>query len=181
MVQRLKLPGTPHFRASRFIFITSAFLIGLAACQEPEMPVQKEEIALDQVPTAVIEAVRAANPSFTIQEVIRKTTNKGNIYYDVEGEIASGEELEYDILMTGDLAEIVETQRDIPFDVLPPDVAMIARNATEGLQPVRIIESLQTDGRIVYEFFTKPDQSAPAFEILSDGTQSTLLDERWRH
>ena len=57
------------------------------------------EIALADVPASVNKVVAANSPDFTATEVLKKVRD-GRVYFDVEGELPNGEEIEFDVLMT---------------------------------------------------------------------------------
>jgi hypothetical protein len=51
----------------------------------------------------------------------------------------------------------------------------------ESAQIVRVIESTQTDGAIIYEVFIEGHSSDPRFEIYSKEGEFKLLSTRWEH
>jgi len=118
-----------------------------------------------------------AAEGFRISQAQKKIRD-GRTYYDVEGGLPDGSELEFDILMRPAGPEIVETQRDIAWADAPESV----RAAAPGVAPARVIESTQTDGMVIYELFALERPADPAMEIAlrPDGTVG-LLKERWLH
>ncbi len=157
--------------------------MGLSGCTKEEGAPQQDqdvEIAVADVPAVVVALIKARQADFTIEEVVQKKRD-GRTYLDVEGTLADGSELEFDILMTGDTPEIVEVQRDVGFETLEADLQSMALEANKGQTPVRIIESVQTDQTIVYEFFAEGRPKEPAFEIQVGAGAPKLLDEKWRH
>lgn len=157
----------------------------LAACsQEPAatLPSQGDiitEIAPGDLPGPVQAAVSAAMPDMVIQEVLRKERNE-RVYFDVEGERADGSEIELDILYADGVAEVVEIQRDLAWSDVPATVREAALSAGAG-EPVRIIESVQTDGSIIYELFAAGQPSDPAMEVKTSEGKVEVLAERWPH
>lgn len=131
------------------------------------------------LPASVTAAIEAERSGFTPLEVLKKVRD-GRTYYDVEGELADETELEFDILMTGNIAEIVEIQRDLAFEDMPAEVQAMV-DETESTRPVRIIESVQTDGSVIYEFFAPDAPVDPAYEIRSHEGKLERLTERWMH
>lgn len=131
------------------------------------------------LPASVIAAIEAERTGFTISEVQKKVRD-GRTYYDVEGELADTTEIEFDILMEGAVAHIVEIQRDLEWDDMPEPVQAMV-DASEDTRPVRIIESIQTDGAIIYEFFAPDAPADPAYEIRSHAGKLERLTERWMH
>ena len=89
-------------------FLAAASLSLVAACATAATDeVVITEIPVDALPPSVPQAIAAERDGFTIEEVLRKVRD-GRTYYDVEGELADGSELEFDILMGADgSAEIV--------------------------------------------------------------------------
>lgn len=160
--------------------LASIALITLAACTTAPANVEITEVAPDALPASVDEAIAAERPDFKAAEVLKKVRD-GRTYYDVEGETADGMEIEFDILIRGDTAEIVEIQRDLSWEDLPEDVRVLTLETTGGIQPVRIIESIQTDGAVIYELFAEGHPSDPAHEIRSHAGQLEVLEERWQH
>lgn len=178
------------------IHVSAAALMLVAACSEAPEPVQEvagaeapveavaetpaveiTEIDPADMPSDVRALAEGAAEGFTVSEVMKKVRD-GRTYYDVEGELSDGSEIEFDILMAEAGPEIVETQRDLAWDTVPEAV----RAAVPGVVPERVIESTQTDGTIIFELFA-PDQPAdPAIEVslAADGTVA-VLEERWPH
>ncbi len=167
----------------------SAALIGLSAalvaCQTQDTSrvsaAEITEVNTADLPDSVTTAIAAAQSDFKVSEVLKKVRD-GRVYYDVEGELPSGEEIEFDVLMTSRGAEIVEIQKDIDWS----DVPQAARNAVgdanvDGLEIVRVIESTQTDMAVIYEVFAAGYPSDPKFEVWTKDDQIKLLPTRWRH
>ncbi|MGB3626429.1 MAG: hypothetical protein WA989_11385 [Henriciella sp.] len=162
----------------RFTLPAMAGLI-LAACATTE-DVVITELDLSALPASVTAAIAAERPDFEVEEVMKKVRD-GRTYYDVEGELGDGSELEFDVLMEGENARIVEIQRDLEWSDVPEDVRTVAPDASDGAEPVRTIESTQTDGAVIYEFFADGQPSDPAWEVRVRGGEVELLDERWMH
>ena len=98
------------------------------------------EVALSDVPQSVNAVVGAARPDFTITEVLKKVRD-GRVYYDVEGELSQGDELEFDVLMTENGPEIVEIQRDLDWADVPKIARASADEAnSDNLEIARVIE-----------------------------------------
>lgn len=159
--------------------IAAATLV-LVACATPGEGVVISEIEPSALPASVTMAIAAERAGFTTEEVLKKVRD-GRTYYDVEGELADGSELEFDVLVEGDTARIVEIQRDLAWDGLPEAVRKVGLEASGGAIPVRIIESVQTDGAVIYELFAEGQPADPAHEIFVRGGNVTLLAERWVH
>jgi hypothetical protein len=156
-------------------WMVAAVLAGCAATGAAD--VQITDLTLEEIPAEVRALAHGAAEGFRISEVQKKIRD-GRTYYDVEGELPDGSELEFDILMTPAGPEIVETQRDIAWADAPESV----RAAAPGVAPARVIESTQTDGMVIYELFARGRPADPAIEIAlrPDGTVD-LLKERWLH
>lgn len=147
-----------------------------------KFPAGVSEIALSDVPEDVSEMVTTAYPNFTIKEVLKKDRD-GKTYFDVEGELTGGSEIEFDVLMTDAGPEIVEIQRDIRWVFTPQSARDLVDEAnTENLEIVRVIESVQTaDNSIIYEIFVADHPTAPSFEVQIKDEVATLLAERAEH
>ncbi|WP_374470271.1 hypothetical protein [Phenylobacterium sp.] len=130
----------------------------------------------DSVPPDVAAAVKAAMPQMTITEAELKERD-GRRYYDVEGKLPDGAEIELDMLQTSRGWEVVEIQRDIAWSAAPAPV----RAAAPTARPVRVIESRQTDGAVVYELFAEGQPKDPALEVMWKDGQATVLENRWPH
>ena len=147
----------------------------LMACsggaEAPEASAAKNvEIELTAVPANVSKVVMAASPDFKMAEVVKKVRD-GRTYYDVEGELPSGEEIEFDVLMTDKGPKVVEIQRDIALKAAPRPVRRAVRKAnTKKLKVVRVIESKQAESNeIVYEIFVDGKPETPYFEVSRTG------------
>lgn len=172
----------------------------LAACEEPtselvliedadaiyESPppappdVVITELSAADVPEAVRAAAMAASPEMTILGAEKKV-REGRVYFDVEGELPDGSEIELDMLETADGVEVVEIQRDLDWG----DVPAMARDAAVAVKadvaPVRVIESKQTDGSVIYELFAEGQPGDPAMEVRVMDGAAEVLAERWPH
>jgi hypothetical protein len=138
------------------------------------------EVAPKDLPAAVVSVVKAAAPAMTITEAELKE-RADRRYYDVEGRMPDGSEIEFDLLEKNGGWQIVETQRDIAWASAPKQVRDTAAASGKAIAPVRVIESKQTDGRVIYELFAagKPDE--PSMEVsLKDG-KAKVLTEVWPH
>ena len=142
----------------------------------------KTETELQSVPPAVLAAARAAQPTMRFTQAEAEVRD-GRNYYDVAGELPDGSEIELDLLQEGDRWSVVETQRDIAFAAAPEPVRTAAARADAGFQPVRVIESRQNDGVIIYELYgpAAAGQEARKVEIKLDGAKAEVLTEEWAH
>ena len=161
------------FRRSSLIRVTvlALLLAGPAAAQA---------VATSAIPAEVVAVVKAAQPTMTIQEAELKE-REGRRYYDVEGTLPGGAEIELDLLQTPKGWEVVETQRDIPWAEAPHLVHAAAAAPSKGVAPVRVIESKQNDGMIIYELFAPGQPKTPAVEISWKDGVAKLLTETWPH
>jgi hypothetical protein len=140
------------------------------------------EVAVKDIPAAVVTVVKAAAPGMTIKEAELKE-RADRRYYDVEGVMPDGSEIEFDLLEKNGGWEIVETQRDVAWTSAPQLVRDAAAAAASGkaIKPVRVIESKQTDGMVIYELFAAGKPVEPSMEVsLKDG-KAKVLAEVWPH
>ena len=139
----------------------------------------KTDVPLAEVPGAVLAAARAVRPDFTPAEAETETRD-GRLYYDVEGTLPDGSEIEFDIMEEGGKWRVVETQRDIAFAAAPEPVRAAHK---AGFTPNRVIESTQADGLVIYELFGEAggDPQGRKVEIKWDGRKAELLDKEWAH
>ncbi len=146
----------------------------LSAC------VSKQDVAITDVepafmPASIIVAIAAEHSDFTPVEV-QKRVRGDRVHYDVEGTLPDNTEIAFDILMDGITAHIVEMKRDLDWGDLPESIQTLV-DADEGIRPARIIESVQTDGAVIYEFFAPNAPVTPVFEIKShEGKLEHLID-----
>lgn len=154
-------------------------ILMLSACATAE-PVKITEIPVVDLSSDILTVIRTERSDFTIEEVLKKERD-GRTYFDVEGEVSDGSELEFDILITDDGPQIVEIQRDVSFDDLNNELRAAILDAMTDIRPVRIIESVQTDGSVIYELFEAGKPTDPAHEIRVHAGRIEHLSERWTH
>ncbi len=104
-------------------------------------------------------------------------------YYDVAGRLPDGSEIELDLLQQPSGWTVVETQRDIAFEAAPEPVRAASARADASFKPVRVIESRQNDGLIIYELFGPAPSGGEGrkIEIKYDGGKAELLTKEWAH
>jgi len=137
------------------------------------------DIDLEDLPPGIREQAEAKIPGMRIAEV-QKKEREGKTFFDVEGTRPDGSEVELDMLRTEDGSySVVEVQRDIAWSDVPDK----ARAATETVEnmfiPVRVIESVQNDGTVIYELFADGKPKAPSAEISVKDGKAEMLTERW--
>ena len=152
--------------------LTAALFIAGQAVAQP--------VAASTIPAEVVAVAKAAQPTMTIVEAELKERD-GRRYYDVEGTLPGGAEIELDLLQTSQGWEVVETQRDIAWIDAPALVQAAAAASTKGVAPVRVIESKQNDGMIIYELFAPGQPKTPAVEISWRDGVAKVLTETWPH
>ncbi len=142
----------------------------VSGCATPsDMPTQIIRTAAAGLPSAVVAAVRAAQPDMTIAEAELKLRD-GRRYYDVEGRLPDGSEIELDLLESDGAWAMVEIQRDIAWADAPAPVRAAAA-AGRAVNPVRVIESRQTDGRVIYELSSPAVPLPPPWRSCSTGAK----------
>lgn len=164
------------------MIVATSFAVGLLASCSTAVPsgARITEVPVAETPADVRALAEGAADGFVITEVQKKERD-GRTYFDVEGELPDGSELEFDILVTASGPEIVETQRDLDWLALPEPVRSAAEVAAPGLAPVRVIESTQADGLIIYELFAPGAPADPAMEVSWTGSEAAVLGARWPH
>lgn len=165
--------------------IVSAFV--LSACSEKHHVGTKVDAsgkaatALESLPDEVKAAALAARPELIISEVEYETRD-GNEYYDVGGTMPDGSEIELDMTRVDGAWTVVEFQRDIGMELVPEPVAEALAGAGAAWVPVRIIESDQGDGTVIYEFFGPGDDGKQVKkEVKWADEQAELLVDEWQH
>lgn len=164
----------------------------LAACQPkqeageaaPEskggIPTTTTEVAVADLPPDLMTLVADSVPGIMVQGAERKE-REGRVYYDVEGQRADGTEVELDVLEESTGYSIVEIQRDIPWSEAPDFVRSAAAASEKPFEPVRVIESKQTDGSVIYELFAEGAPAKPSLEVRVVDGKAEVLKEEWKH
>ncbi len=167
------------------IFVTACANKAGETSETPHQMVDSTKVVITEInaadlPASVATLVKTKRPDFTAEE-IQKKVRDGRTYYDIEGTIGNGDEIGLDVLMEAQGPVIVEIQRDIGFSDLSTAVQQMAMKASGDVSPARIIESIQTDESVIFEFFNPGSPSDPAYEIQVKNDEAKLLDERWEH
>lgn len=134
----------------------------------------------NDLPAAAVVAIGAAAPELRITGAELKA-REGRRYLDVEGRLPDGAELELDLLENDAGWTVVEIQRDVVWLATPEAVRKAAAARWKGPEPVRVIESRQTDGAVIYELFAAGRPAKPSLEVQSKAGIVTLLDDEWPH
>lgn len=154
------------------------------AAEEPGRSVVttgKEDTALDAVPDAVIQAARQVRPELEIS-ASEYEVRDGHEYYDLAGTLPDGSELELDLTSVDGVWSVVEVQRDIALEQVPDGVRQALAERKPDWPPVRIIESDQGNGLIVYEFFGPgPDAEEIKIEVKWENDVAEALRDEWVH
>lgn len=141
----------------------------------------KQAIELEAVPAEVLQAARAARPQLDIQSAEHEQ-RAGQDYYDLEGTMPDGTELELDMTKVNGAWTVVEIQRDIGMEEVPGEVRETLADANPDFRPDRIIESDQDDGTVIYEFFgPSPGGEQAKLEVKWENGIAELLLEEWVH
>jgi hypothetical protein len=177
--------GAGEFEMKTLLATLFVLVLGGCAADKPAGKVAtsgKSEVALGDVPAEVLAAARAARPGFTPAEAEAETRD-GRRYFDVEGALPDGSEIEFDIMEEGGRWRVVEIQRDIAFAIAPEAVRAAAAGHDASFVPTRVIESTQTDGLVVYELFGPAggDPQGRKVEITWDGKRAEVLKQEWAH
>ncbi len=155
---------------------TLALILAGSAARAGAPETKITPVAAADLPPAVLAVVIKAAPGLKVTEAELKE-REDRRYFDVEGVLPNGAEIEFDLLEKNGAWEIVETQRDIAWADAPAAV----RTAAGKAQPVRVIESTQNDGMVIYELFAAGQPKTPALEVsLKDGV-AKVLAETWPH
>ena len=166
-------------------------VLALAGCGKAEAPAAAPEksvladgtaadiskVAAADLPPGVRDAVLAKVPGMKIAEAERKERG-GKIFYDVEGTRPDGSEVELDLIEEAGKYRVVEMQRDIAWADAPAPVRTVAGAAADAFTPVRVIESTQEDGTVVYELFAPGKADEPATEVNWKDGKAALRSER---
>ncbi len=138
------------------------------------------ELGADEIPEGARAAALEAVPGMQFAGAERKERD-GMVFFDVEGTRADGSEVELDMLVENGAFRVVEIQRDLAWADVPEAARAAAEAAPDMFAPVRVIESVQEDGAVIYELFREGQPGEPAAEVkLVDG-KAELLTERWAY
>jgi len=100
----------------------------------------------------------------------------------LQGKLTDGSDLELDLLETPQGWTVVEIQRVIPWSAVPKAARDAATPAWKApTPPVRVIESKQTDGQIIYELFAAGRPQTPALEVSFKDSAAKVLTDAWPH
>ncbi len=166
----------------KFVYgLGSGLILAATACAgATSSGVEITDLTPAEVPVDVRDVIEQSEAGFSIVEAQRKVRD-GRTYYDVEGKRPDGSEIEFDVLMGPSGPQIVEIQRDLDWADVPAGVRAAAETAAPGLKPVRVIESQQVDGSIIFELFAPGAPSDPAMEVSWTDGVAAVLKERWPH
>lgn len=175
-------------RSSHGFAAWAAAAIFLNACSaEPDAAARtidasgKQAVSLGDLPEGVVEAVSEARPGLVIAEAEYETRN-GAEYYDVGGTTPEGSEIELDLTQIDGRWTVVESQRDIADSETPAQVRNALYAAKPDFKIVRIIESDQGDGVVIYEFYQEnSDGAREKAEVKFEAGVAALLETEWRH
>ena len=157
---------------------TLALVASAAVAGAPETKITP--VAAADLPPAVVAVVQKAAPGVKVTEAELKE-RENRRYFDVEGVLPDGAEIEFDLLEKNGAWEIVETQRDVAWTSTPKAVQDAAKAAAAKVAPVRVIESTQNDGMVIYELFAAGQPKTPALEVSWKNGQAKVLAETWPH
>jgi hypothetical protein len=138
------------------------------------------ELAAADIPEGAKAVALAAIPGMTVKEAQRKVRGD-RVYFDIEGHRPDGSEVELDVLEKGGGFEVVEIQRDIAWTDAPASVKAAADASGKSVKPVRVIESAQPDGTIIYELFADGKPAKPSLEVRLKAGKADVLTEEWPH
>jgi hypothetical protein len=141
----------------------------------------KEATALAEVPQAVVQAARSVRPELELG-ASEYEVRDGREYYDLAGTLPDGTELELDLTRVDGRWTVVEVQRDLPLAEVPEPVQQALAGWQPSWMPVRIIESDQGDGVVIYEFFG-PGADGPEtkIEVKWEQGKAEVLQDEWAH
>lgn len=141
-----------------YAFIALAF--ASAACSPPGSETTQPEAAASSVPADMAALASAAAPGITITG---GELNASGNQFEVTGTLPNGDEVELDLVQSNGAWQVDEIQRDIAWSSVPEPVRAAAAALPDAFEPVRVIESTQTeDGAIVYELFRPVPGGSPS-------------------
>jgi hypothetical protein len=160
--------------------VTPHLISVLAMVLAPVADTKITPVAVKDLPSAVVVVVKSAAPAMTIKAAELKE-RENRRYFDVEGVMPDGSEIEFDLLEKDGAWTIVETQRDIAWPDAPEPVRKAAAASAKTISPVRVIESKQNDGMVIYELFAAGKPKEPSMEVSFKDGRAKILSEVWPH
>jgi hypothetical protein len=151
-----------------------------ASSEQSGIPTAVTEVDAVALPPEVLSVVTNAVPGIQIEASERKE-REGRVYYDVEGKRPDGSEVELDLLQEGAAYKVVEIQRDISWNEVPESARSAAAASEKYFEPVRVIESTQIDGGVIYELFVEGAPGKPSLEVRITDGKAEVLKEEWMH
>jgi hypothetical protein len=151
-----------------------------APAEKPGIQTTVTEVDAAALAPELLSIVTNAVPGIQITGAERKE-REGRVYYDVEGKRVDGAEVELDLLQEGSGYKIVEIQRDIAWTEAPEAARAAAATSGKTFEPVRVIESTQTDGSVIYELFAEGAPEKPSLEVRVVDGKAEVLKEEWMH
>lgn len=151
-----------------------------APAQSTGIPTTVTELDAANLPPELVSIVTNAVPGMQIEGAERKE-RENRVYYDVEGQRPDGSEVELDVQEEGGVYKIVEIQRDIAWNEAPQAARDAAAASEKKIEPVRVIESTQTDGSVIYELFAQGAPEKPSLEVRVIEGKAEVLKEEWPH
>jgi len=105
----------------------------LALALAPAVDTKITPVAAKDLPAAVVAVVKGAAPGMTIKEAELKE-RENRRYFDVEGVMPDGSEIEFDLLEKDGAWSIVETQRDIAWPDAPSSATASSALSTPSVE-----------------------------------------------
>lgn len=159
------------------VLLSTSTLVNAGDTQVGSSLNEKYDMELSAIPATALNAILKLKPDFIAKEA-EKEIKHGKHYLDIEGVDALGNEVEFDMLQKGGSWQVVEVQRDLTLEQCPKIVLDVLPQIT----PKRIIESDQTTGVVVYEFYTvDANGGEKKYEVKVENNKAELLDKEWQH
>lgn len=151
-----------------------AVLIASAlALATPALAQEETKVELSAVPAAAMEAAQKAAPGVTF-ETANIDNDEGTETYELTGKLASGKQVEVDVLADGTIEEVEE---EIDAAAVPAEVQATLDKELAGFASTMIEKSTRPNGVVVYEFEGQHDGKEIDAEINADGTGFTRNDD----
>ncbi|WP_017445291.1 hypothetical protein [Gayadomonas joobiniege] len=174
-----------NMKSLQSVLLVSVAMTTFASCTDQEQIGaslhEKVELTLEEIPAQAKEVIKQARPGFTPKEA-EKEFKHGNTYIDIEGLDKNGNEIEFDMMLRDGQWEIVEIQRDLRIQETPQKVVEALQAKYPNIKAKRIIESEQTTGEVIYEFYTRDDSGNEAkYEVKLENGNAEFLEQEWQH
>ena len=152
-----------------------AGLISLAFFIQPAFAGTEQKIELSAVPAVVVEALKKRFDDVTLLSANTETEDDGSFVYEIQGKLADGRSVEFDVLPDGTIDEV-----EIIFssEMVPGAVMKAIEKKVPGFVPTKIEATHSASMKVMgYEFEGTLKGQKMDLEVSADGRTITIADQ----